>query len=180
MKRRQHIHRFILALIVTVFFNGCSPLEGASTGKSSSLDQWVAKYINQDEKLLCKRDENGEHFFVAQKDDKVKVGSRLDVTRAPGDNLPKAFIIAWKFQNEKDGHLVTKVPPTTVKEGYIKDNNKTYSEQVEYQALYLMGSKKLRVTIDIKKCPTADCERQQTRSKEEKEYSIKLCEVPLN
>ena len=75
------------------------------------------------------------------------------------------LFFVWKFQNEKDGPLVTNVPPTTVKEGYVKDNNKTYSEKIEYQTLYLKDSEKMRVTIDIKKCPTADCDRQQTKSK---------------
>ena len=180
MKRAQHIHRLTLVSTMITFLGACSPLEGASTKESVGLDQWVAKYVSQDEKLLCKRDENGEYFFIAQKDEKVKAGSRLDVTRAPGDRSPKAFLIAWKFQNEKDGHLATKVPPTTVKEGYDKDSDKTYSEQIEYQTLHLKGSEKMHVTIDIKKCPTNDCDRQQTKGKGEKAYSIKLCEVALS
>lgn len=177
MKRRHWTSCALLVPIVIAFLGACVPLTSAS--ESGDLNQWVAEHVNQDEKLLCKRDEDGEYFFVAQKGEKVKIGSRLDVTREPGDYLPKAFIIAWKFQNEKDGHLVTKVPPTTVKEGYVKDNNKTYSEQIEYQTLYLKDSAKMRVRIDIKKCPAADCDRQQTKSKDETQYSVNLCEVSL-
>ena len=177
MKRSKRVRCVILVPMVIAFLVACVPLTSAN--ESGSLNQWVAEHVSQDEKLLCKRDKDGEYFFIAQKGEIVKIGSRLDVTRARGDNSPKAFIIAWKFQNEKDGPLVTNVPPTTVKEGYVKDNNKTYSEQIEYQTLYLKDSEKMRVTIDIKKCPTADCDRQQTKDKDERQYSVKLCEVPL-
>lgn len=177
MKLRQWSNCASVAPILIAFLGACVPLTSAS--ESGDLNQWVAKHVNQDEQLLCKRDENGEYFFVARKGEQAKVGSRLDVTRVRGGNSPKAFVIAWKFQNEKDGHLVTKVPPTTVKERYVKDNNKTYSEQIEYQTLYLKDSEKMRVTIDIKKCQSADCDRQQTKSKDEIQYSVNLCEVPL-
>ena len=177
MKRSKRVRCVILVPMVITFLGACVPLTNAS--ESDSLNQWIAKHVSQDEKLLCKRDENGEYFFVAQKDEKVKIASRLDVTRVPGDYLPKVFMIVWRFQNEKDGSLVTNVLPTTVKQEYVKHNNKTYSEKIEYQTLYLKDSEKMHVTIHIKKCPTADCDRQQTKSKDEIQYSVNLCEVPL-
>lgn len=166
-------------LSIVIAFGACAPLEGASNRESADLDRWVTQYIDKDEKLLCKREENGEYFFLAQKGEKVKVGSRIDITQTYGEP-PKAFIAAWMFRNEKGGHLVTNVVPTAVKEGHVKDDSRVYLEQVEYQTLYLKGSREMHVTIDIKKCPTADCDRQQTKSKDEKQYTIKLCEVPLN
>lgn len=182
MKRKLVcIHGVALVSILISFLGTCLPVGRASAKESHELDQWVAKYVNKGEKLLCQREENGEYFFMAQAaGDKMKVGSRLDVTRAPGDNWPKAFIVAWMFQNENNDYVVTHVPPTTVKAGYEKDSGKTYADEIEYQTLYLKGSRKLRVTIDIKKCPTAACDRQQTKSPDEKKYTVRLCEVPLN
>lgn len=167
------------SLSMVIAFGACAPLEGASNKESTGLDRWVAQYIDKDEKLLCKHEENGEYFFLARKGEKVKVGSRIDITQTYGEP-PKAVIAAWMFRNEKGGHLVTNVVPTTVQEGHVKDNNRMYLEQVEYQTLYLKDSREMHVTIEIKKCPTADCDRQQTKSKDETQYTIKLCEVPLN
>jgi hypothetical protein len=176
----DNITRATLVSILIGFLGACAPLEGASTTKSISLDEWAASYIDKGEKLLCKREENGEYFFLAQEvtGDRVKVGSLIDMSSYR--NQTHAFIVAWKFRNEKGNPLVAQVRPSAVQEAYVKDGGKTYAENVQYQTLNLKDSKKMQVTIDIKKCPTADCDRQQTKSKDEKEYSIKLCEIPLN
>lgn len=153
------------------------PLEGSITSGVISLEEWVAKYITADEKLICKRDVDGEYFFVSQIGLKVKVGSRIDVTGL--DRVPKTLIVGWMFLNEKDGYLATNTLPTTVKEGYEKDGNRRYAEHIEYQTLNLQGSTKIHVVIDIKKCPTENCSREKTANKEEEQYQIQLCEIPL-
>lgn len=164
--------------ILLALLGACTPLEGSSTQGSITLDEWVAKHVNADEKLLCKREVNREYFFTAQIGDKVKVGSRIDITGA--GRFPKTLISGWLFQNEKDSHLVTNTPPTTVKRGYVKDRGRMYAEQIEYQTLYLHNSQKMRVKIDIKKCPTENCSREKTASKEEEQYKIELCEIPFD
>lgn len=171
--------RVIWASCMIALLSAGSPLEGADIKASDTLSQWVMKYLDKDEKLLCQREVNDEYFFLAKEaaSDKVKIGARIDVT---GAKMPMTSMVIWHFQNEKDEHLTTNTPPNPVKGGYVKDSGKIYSEGVEYQTLYLKNSGKLHVTIDIKKCPTADCDRQQTKVKGQKEYSIKLCEVPLN
>lgn len=173
------VHSASLSILI-VFISGCAPREIESVSKSISLDQWAASYLDKGEVLLCKREENGEYFFLAQETagEKVQVGSLIDMSLYR--NHAHAFIVAWKFRNEIGGPLVAKVVPTTVFEAFVKKDGKTYAENVQYQTLYLKGSREMHVTIDIKKCPTADCDRQQTRSKDEKQYTIKLCEVPLN
>ena len=145
-----------------------------------SLDDWAASYIDKGEELLCKREEAGEYFFLARETagDRVKAGSLIDMSSYR--NQAHAFIVAWKFRNETGDPLVAKVLPTSIFEAYVKKDGKTYAENVQYQTLNLKDSREMHVTIDIKKCPTVDCDRQQTKSKDEKQYSIKLCEVPLN
>lgn len=171
--------RVVSASILITLLSTSTTLEGARTKESNGLDQWVAQYVKKDEKLLCKRVEHGEYFFVAQIGDRMKVGSRVDVTRAPTDTMPKTLIVSWRFQNEQGDYLVTNVPPTTVRQEYVRSDDMTYAENIQYQNVYLLGSQKMHVAVDVKKCPTADCERQQTKNKGEKEYSIKLCKVPL-
>lgn len=178
MKRRlEIIVRSTSLLIAFALLNACSPIQGASTTKSISLDQWAASYLDHGEKLLCKQEKNGEYFFLAQEvaGDRVKVGSLVDMSSYRKQT--HALIVAWKFRNEKGSALVTNVRPSTIREAYVKDDSKTYAENVQYQTLNLKGSEKMHATIEIKKCPTADCDRQQTRSPEEQRYTIKLCEV---
>lgn len=181
MKHKLMIIARVTSLMALVaFISGCLPQEAISGSKLISLDQWAASYVDKGEKLLCKREENGEYFFVAQEGgvDRVKVGSLIDMSSYR--NQTHAFIVAWKFSNETGGPLVTNVQPSTIVEAYVKKDGRTFAENVQYQTLYLKGSEKMRVTIDIKKCPTADCDRQQTKSKDEKQYTINLCEVPIN
>jgi hypothetical protein len=158
--------------------SACATVEGSDTKESDALNRWIVQHVNKDEKLLCQREVNGEYFFLAKEaaGDRVKIGARIDVTAA---KAPLTSVVVWHFQNEKDQHLSTKTPPSPVTGGYVKDSGKIYSDGVEYQTLFLKNSEKMHVTIDIKKCLTADCDRQ-TKGKDDKEYSIKLCEVPLN
>ena len=179
MKRKTNCLRVAFALLVSGLLGACSPLESASTKTSGPIDPWIAKHLNNDEVLLCQREVDGEFFFIAKgaQSNKVKIGTRIDVT---GAKTPLTSIVAWRFQNEKDDYLTTKTPPTSVIGEYVKDDGKMYSEDIAYQTLTLSGSNKMRAAVDIKKCPTANCERQQTKGKDEKQYTIKLCEVPLN
>jgi hypothetical protein len=120
---------------------------------------------------------DGEYFFLAKGDNRVKVGSRLDMTEYPDAH---SFILGWVFQNEKGTYLATNARPTTVREEYVRSGGKTYAERVQYQTLNLTGSQEMRVTVTIKKCASVQCDRLEKKSQTEKQYTIKLCEVPLN
>ena len=175
MKRKLDTFRNASLPILLALLGACAPLEG-SAKESDAISGWVAKYVNKEEKLLCQRAVEGDYFFIARIGDKVKVGSRLDVTGVGG--TPKAFVIGWQFQNEKDNHLVTNTPPSPVKEEYVKSDGKMYAEHIQYQTLHLSESQKMRVTVDLKKCANKDdC---SMTSKGDKLHTIRICEVPLS
>lgn len=179
MKHGISAMRTVFMSLLFALIGACSLSESADTRGSGKIDQWIATHVTKDDKLLCQRDAEGEYYFLAMgaAADKVKVGARIDVT---GKKIPLTTIVAWHFKNEKGEHVTVKTPPNTVTGGYVKDNGRMFSEDIEYQTLNLLGSAKLRASVEIKKCPTADdCERQK-KSKDEKHYTIKLCEVPLN
>jgi hypothetical protein len=148
-----------------------------SSAVAAALDDWVSQHIGEGEKLLCKREMGGEYFFLTQVGDRVRVGSRLDMT---GYTERHEFIAAWVFQNENKRSLAVKVQPIPIREKYVRSGDRIFAENVEYQTLNLKDSKAMAVAIRIKKCPTSECSLQVTRSKEEKQYTIHLCEVPLN
>lgn len=177
--RLESIVHTNLASILLLSLSACSPLEGASNAKSIGLDQWAASYLDRGEKLVCMRKKNEEYFFLAQEvaGNRVKIGSLVDMSLYRNQN--HALIVAWKFRNERGNPLVANVKPSTVQETYVKDRDKTYAENVQYQTLNIEGSEEIHVTIEIKKCPTADCDRQQTKSPEEQHYTIELCEVRI-
>ncbi len=148
-----------------------------SSAAANALDDWVTQHIGESEKVLCKRDVGGEYFFLTQVGDRVRLGSRLDMT---GYTERHEFIAAWTFQNENKKSLSTKVHPIPITEKYVRSGDKMFAENVEYQTLDLKDSRIVAVAIKIKKCPTSECSLQVTRNKEEKQYTIQLCEVPLN
>jgi hypothetical protein len=149
----------------------------SSAAAADTLDDWVVQHIGTGEQLLCERDVGGEYFFLARVGDKVRLGSRLDMT---GYNERHEFIAAWMFYNEKKESLATKVLPIPIREKYVHSGDRIFAENIEYQTLNLRNARTMAVTIKIKKCPTSECNLQVTASKEEKQYTIPLCEVFLN
>lgn len=171
--------RIALPFFVILLSCGCSSSQSAAHDRSITIDQWVAMYLEKNENLLCKRDVNGEYFFIAKvkNSDKIKAGIRVDVT---GTKQPLTSLSGWRFQNEKSEYLTVATPPSVVKREYVRSNGQIYLEGVEYQILNLRGSSKLRAIIEIKKCTTSKCVRQKTMSNDEVEYNIDLCEIPMS
>lgn len=143
---------------------------------ATPMDDWVTQHIGKGEKLLCKRNVDGEYFFLTQVGDKVRLGSRLDMT---GYTEKHEFIAAWVFLNENKKSLATKVDPIPITEKYVRSGDRIFAENVEYQTLNLADSRTVAVTIKIKKCPTSECSLLVTKNRGEKQYTIQLCEVPL-
>jgi hypothetical protein len=142
----------------------------------SAIDDWVAQNTDMGEKLLCKREVGGEYFFIARAGDKVRLGSRLDMT---GYTQTHVFFVGWVLRNEKNDSVVAKVRPTPIKDKYVRSGGKVFAEGVEYQSLRLPLPETMSVTVEVKKCPTLECDKQQVRSKEETQYTVELCKVPL-
>ncbi|HJS77700.1 MAG TPA: hypothetical protein VJ778_09840 [Burkholderiales bacterium] len=132
---------------------------------------WAKGNLAKSERLLCQRKVAGEHFFLALAGDKVKVGSRLDMT---GYSEAHVYTIAWIFQNEKDDSLVAKVPPKAVKQRYTQSADKIFAENVEYQTLAIGQSKTVRVAIEIRKCAGPECGKTG-ESKRDKKYDVDMC-----
>lgn len=151
---------------------GCSSLNAAS-----AIDDWIAQNTDTSEKVLCRREVNGEYFFLSQAGEKVKLGSRLDMTEYTQTHV---FLVGWRLRNDQNDSLVAKVRPTPIKDKYVRSGGRVFAESVEYQTLRLPHSETMHVTIDVKKCPTSECDRQQTRSKGEKQYTVDLCRVRVD
>ena len=140
-----------------------------------SLDDWVAANTSLDEQLVCKRDINGEYFFVARAGpDRLRLGSRLDMTEYRDTH---SFAVGWMLTNENGNFIVAKVTPTRLRHEYVTSGGQTYAESVEYQRIRL-GSTELRVGVDIEKCPARQCETTggQTAAKK---YVIEVCATRL-
>ncbi len=174
MKYRRYHNAASVSFFVLLV--ACAPDDGATAATSVMFDEWITKNVSVGEKAICKKEVDGEFFFLARDGGKVKVGSRLDMSAY---RQTHSFLLGWTFQNEQGNPLVTDIPPATLKSEYVTSNGKTYAERVYLQTLNLTGSKEMNVVVNIKKCPTAECDRQQIRSTQEKQYEIDLCKVPL-
>lgn len=142
--------------------------------RAAGPEDWPKQNLLDNERLLCQRNVNEEDFFVAYAAEKVKVGSRLDMTGYPATHV---FTVAWTFRNEQDASVVAKVPPEATKQSYTKRNSKVYAENVEYQTLAIGQAKTVRVVVHISKCVGPDCDKQVTANKRHKEYSVELCVI---
>lgn len=140
------------SIFCTWFVAGLSACawESMTDVADADLDRWVAATVSQEERLLCKRRQNNDYLFLAVRGQRVKVGSRLEVTSTRG--RPKAVTSGWLFQNERGEFLVTNTPPTTIKKEYVKSDGKWYLEDIQFQTLKLAGSEKLRAAIEVNKC----------------------------
>ena len=164
------MRRFLIALASSLI--GC-----IQSIHAADADDWVQQNLVNGEKVLCQRDVSGEYFFLAYAEGKVKVGSRLDMTGYPYAHV---FSVAWSFRNENDASVVAKVPPVAYKERYIKSDSKVFAENVEYQTLEIAKAKTLHVAVHIRKCAGAACDKQLAANKNETEYEVDLCVVPVS
>jgi len=160
------------------FFLAACTIFGLSNAEATgSIKDWLAKNTNQGEVLLCEREVEGEYFFLTRSNEKFKIGSRLNMS---GHTSTQAFLTGWQFQNENGKSLSTKVPPLRVKNEYVKVNEAVFAENIQYQTLNLQGSKVMVVSVYIRKCSASGCDPLKKKSKDDKEYSLKLCEISLN
>lgn len=148
---------------------------GALAQSDASLDAWVAANTARDEQLVCKRDVNGEYFFVARAgSDRFRLGSRLDMTDYRDTH---SYAIGWMLTNEHGDFVVAKVTPTRLRSEYVTSEDKTYAESVEYQSIRL-GSRELRVGVDIEKCPARHCDSTGGQAMAKK-YVVEVCATSL-
>lgn len=167
--------------IVTIFFmlpffaSACTFTNASGINNPRDLDLWIANEVERGEVVLCKRQVEGDDFFVAQKQsgERIKVGARIEVT---GDHSePKAFTLGWLFQDERNEYLATNSPPIQVKQEYVKTHGKWYAEHIQYQTLRLSDARQLRITVDFNKCGRKDdCPLKGANSR-----TVELCVVPL-
>lgn len=127
--------------------------------------------------VLCAREVNGEYFFISQAGDKVRLGSRLNMTEYTETHT---FLVGWRLQDESDGSLVAKVRQISIRDEYVRNGEMVFAENIQYQTLRPSPAKTIHVTIEIKKCPTAKCDRQKMIDEREKQYVVDLCTSPLS
>lgn len=117
--------------------------------KNDGLDEWVQSHLVEGEDLVCKREVNGDYFFAARREERIKSGYRIDVTSSSG--APKTFIISWQFQDEKGNYIGLGIEPEVVANGYVRSRSRMYAEEVAYRNVFLKNAKSLHVNIELKK-----------------------------
>ena len=157
--------------LLLVLFLACTRAHGSAT-----LESWIAANADPAESVICRKETNGEYFFVARAadSDKLRLGSRVDLSayRPPLFSLS----VAWRLRNEDDRPITAKLTPTVVRQEYLRAEDKAYAESVEYQTINVGWSKVLRVAVAIEKCPSPPCAEGSLRAMR---YTVNICDAPL-
>jgi hypothetical protein len=142
-----------------------------------SLQAWVAANIDPAERVLCQREANGEYFFVARRrdDDKLKLGSRVDVSEYPRGSF--SLIVAWPLRDENGLSITPRIPPTSVRDEYLRAGEKAYAESVLIQTVNAGRPKRLRAEVFIEKCPAMPCSGASGDGAAR--YTVHICEAAL-
>jgi hypothetical protein len=148
-------------------------LSGQSHGQVHK--EWVSQSLQSGDRLLCNTERGGEQFFVALNDQRVKLGSLLDLSNYTDSH---AVIAGWTVRDENDAQLIAQVVPESVKSGSVTKDGKTFSETIEYQTLRARP-RVLRASMTVKKCPSLKCERREKLDSREIEYTVEVCRVQL-
>lgn len=139
-------------------------------------DVWVAPYIEAGDKLLCETHRDGERFFLVLHGDKLRLGYKLDMSQFKGTN---AFIAGWSLRDENNRVAVAQVPPVAIKDEFKVEDGKPFATGIQEQTLRRDVSGKISVTLNVKKCPSSECERTKTLSPAEVSYSVAVCKTTL-
>lgn len=166
----------LLYRVMGLFLLATAVACASSSGANLEAPAWAREFIQPAEEVKCVRNSDGESFFVARAGDRFKLGARLDMSDYP---LPHSFVVGWVLKDQRGTHLATGERPMSVRRTYVKDNDKLYAENIQFQLLYLRESKSAEVTINIKKCTSTQCEREPPADKRSRSYTVKVCDVML-
>lgn len=150
----------------------------ALAAKNDGLDEWVQGHLVDGEDLVCEREVNGDYFFVARHEERIKSGYRIDVTSSSG--APKTFIISWRFQDEKGNHIGLGAEPEVVTNGYVRSGGRVYAEEVAYRNVFLKNAKSLHVDIELKKYGAAPDAPSPNQLRDDELDRVVQCEAPLD
>ena len=141
-----------LILVMTTL---CS-LSWNSRSLAANLDKWVADNVGPD-RIVCQQAVDGEFFFVAINGARVRLGTRLDVTRY---SRPYTLQLEWHVRGAAGESLVAKVAPQMILKTYTQENGQTFAENVEYLFL-LPDTKPVKVFVDVSKCSNDACDSKE-------------------
>ena len=137
-----------------------------------SLERWVTANTSPTEELVCKRDVEGDYFFVARAEGgRIRLGLRFDLTKFRDTH---SFSYRWKLTNERGESIANNILPTSLRSEYGTVDGKTYANNVEYQNVR-RGAREMRVEVRVDKCPARDCESKAA----ERSYVLDLCVAHL-
>jgi hypothetical protein len=147
----------------------------ASLAAGATLDEWVQQNTRGNEAVVCKKELNGEYFFIALDGSRIKAGNRLDVT---GNSEPLNTAVAWVFQRPDGKSISSKAKPVSIESKYIRDGSRMFLESVEYHALKGNPSISVRASVVVRKCAAERCTVAKETIQEPKS-TIRLCEFRM-
>lgn len=150
----------------------------ALAAKNDGLGEWVQGHLVDGEYLVCEREVDGDYFFVARREERIKSGYRIDVTSSGGP--PKTFIVSWRFQDEKGNHVGLGAEPEVVTNGYVRSGGRMYAEEVAYRGVFLKDAKSLHVNIELKKYGAASDAPSANQLRDDELDRVVQCKVPLH
>jgi len=141
-----------------------------------TLESWIAANADPAEAILCRKEANGEYFFIARAgdSDRLRLGSRVDLSAYRPPNF--SISIAWRLRNEDDRSLATNIKPTVLKQDYLPVAGEAHAESVHYQTVNIGWSKRLRVSVAIEKCAEHPCTEKSVSTMR---YTVHICDAPL-
>ena len=158
------------ASLVSLVLAAC---QSASGQPGDSLEYWVAANSAAEEPLVCKREVNGEYFFVARAGDgKLRLGSHLDMSAYRETH---SFTIGWRLMNGRGEYVTAKVRPTVLRNDYVQAGDKAYADDVQYQS-FRTGTDELIVELEVEKCPYRNCDSQDGQAVAKK-YRLHICGI---
>ena len=157
--------------LLPVLCLACTQAHGAAT-----LESWIAANADPSESVICRKEANGEFFFVARaaENDKLRLGSRVDLSAYRPPHF--SFSVAWMLRNEDGRSITAKISPTVIRQEYLRAADEAHAESVEYQTINIGWSKVLRVAVAIEKCPSHPCAEGSLRALR---YTVNICDAPL-
>lgn len=146
--------------------------------KSDGLREWVQGHLVDGDDLVCEREVDGDYFFVARREDRIKSGYRIDVTSSNGE--PKTFIVSWRFQDEKRNYIGLGAEPEIVTNGYVRSGERMYAEEVAYRNVFLKDAKILHANIELKKYGAASDAPSANQLRDDELDRVVQCKFPLH
>jgi len=145
---------------------------------ASSSSEWVNRYADSMDRLICSKNINYDHFLVGLRDKKYIVGYRLQVGKAGFH--PSPYEISWKFTDLSGRYIEILKPKKVLSSKVYQEEGFIYVDELQEREVHTKNVEEFEVKVAFRKGSSGVEKSSSPREKGDRKMSEHLvCKVKV-